>query len=458
MFSTVDATSGFLQLCLDESSSKLTTFATPFGRWRFLRLPFGISSAPEVFHRTVTELFADIEGVEVYIDDLLIHGCDKSQHDERLRAVLDRCRTANFKLNLSKCRFECSSLKYLGHIVGEGCVKADPEKIRATTEFPTPKSKEDLRRLLGMVTYLGKFYDNLATVTAPLRELTKKNVSWQWCELHQTALERLKLLLSSSPVLRMFDPELPVVLSVDASQHGLGAVVLQNGQPVEFASCSLSSAQQRYSQIEKEFLAVQFGLIRLHQFVYGQHVEIETDHRPLLGIVRKDLNALSPRLLRMRLRNQVYDYSLVYKPGKTLVLADTLSRAHVPEPYPESSNHEKLDFEQVHAVYTGFIQCDNLSQKVVDETTRDPVLHIVQDYIERGWPSAKRSCNNAAKPYWAFRSDLISYQGFLLKGSQVVIPAGLRIFFLKNVHQGHLGISKCLQRAKGALFWPRYTT
>lgn len=182
VFSSLDATSGFLQLELDEASSYLTTFATPFGRYRFLRLPYGISSAPEVFHRTVSEMFADLAGVQVFVDDILVHAPTKAEHDKILETVFKRCREMNFKLNLAKCRFSKSELKFLGHIIGQGCVKADPSKVEAIVNMPKPEEPADVLRLLGMATYLSKFCDHLSDVTAPFRELTKKDAVWQWAK------------------------------------------------------------------------------------------------------------------------------------------------------------------------------------------------------------------------------------------------------------------------------------
>ncbi|CAM1332155.1 Uncharacterised protein at_DN0313 [Pycnogonum litorale] len=291
VFSTLDAVSGFMQVKLDEQSSRCVTFATPFGRYHFLRLPYDIASAPEVFHRTIVEHFSDIPGVEVYVDDLLVHGANKEEHDSRLRTVLARCRTINLKLNKDKCFFERSELRYLGHIIGQDQVKIDPAKVKAIVDMRLPGNKDDLARFLGMITYVAKVCPNLSNVAAPLRELTKKNAAWHWGEFHNQAWANLKDLISDAPSLRMFDPRTPVRLSI-----------LQQDQPVEYASCSLTPAQERYSQIE-EFLAVQFGLTRFHQYVYGQSVTVETDQKPLLGIVKKGLNDLSPRLLRMRLRN-----------------------------------------------------------------------------------------------------------------------------------------------------------
>jgi hypothetical protein len=233
VFTTLDATSGFLQLELDEESSFLTTFATPFGRYRFLRLPFGISSAAEVFHRTVADLFRDVTGVETYIDDILVHAPDKANHDRILRQVLCTCQKAGLTLNLKKCKFEQRELKYLGHIIGNGQIRADPEKIKAIENMPEPKCPEDVKRLLGMATYLAKFCPNLAELTTPLRDLTKKDLKeWVWNKTHKYALGKLKSMLVSNHVLKAYDPNSPTVISVDSSKNGMGAVILQDGQPV----------------------------------------------------------------------------------------------------------------------------------------------------------------------------------------------------------------------------------
>ena len=152
-FSTLDVASGFMQIALDEESSCLTTFATPFGRYRYRRLPCGISSAPEVFHKRIADMFGDIEGIETFIDDILIHA-PTEEHDERLRRVLDRCLEVGLKLNRPKCNITCTEVKYFGHIISAEGLQPDPTKVDAIQNMPTPKCKEDVRRILGMVTYL----------------------------------------------------------------------------------------------------------------------------------------------------------------------------------------------------------------------------------------------------------------------------------------------------------------
>ena len=268
-FCSLDAASGFYQILLSTQSSFLCTMETPRGRYRFLRLPFGLKSAPEVYLQTMSELFGDLKGVIIYFDDFLVTGETREELDNNLRKVLERCRLHNLKLQLKKCRYFMKELPWLGHIIGEGVIKVDPAKVEAIVNMPEPSGKADLVRLLGMATYLDKFCENLAAITRPLRDLLKESSAWVWEEPQREAMARLKEAMSSLPTLRRFDLQLPVVLSVDASPTGIGAVLLQNGQPVAYSSTSLTPTQRRNCQIEKELLTVQFGLMRFRQWTTG---------------------------------------------------------------------------------------------------------------------------------------------------------------------------------------------
>ena len=177
VFSVLDANHGFWQVKLAKDSSKLATFNTPFGRYSYTRLPFGIASAPEVFQNVMSHLFQDIEGVEVIVDDLVVWGENVEQHDERLRQVLDRCRERNLKLNREKCHFRVSEIHYMGHVLSADGVKPDPKKVEAILAMPTPANREGLQRFLGVVTYLSKFIPNMSQKSAPLRQLLQKDLN-----------------------------------------------------------------------------------------------------------------------------------------------------------------------------------------------------------------------------------------------------------------------------------------
>ncbi|KAK3749625.1 hypothetical protein QZH41_012963, partial [Actinostola sp. cb2023] len=328
-----DARSGFWQIPVDDESSTLTTFATPYGRYRFTRMPFGIHSAQEVFHKGLHELFQDLSGVETDIDDIiLVWGSTREEHDERLEKTLQRARESNLKLNPDKCKIRRTKVLYIGHVFTSDGVKPDVSKLEAITSMPTPEDKHGIQRLLEMVNYVAKFLPNISEVTSPLRELLKKDVAWHWTERHEQSFNDIKKLLTetSTGVLKYYDPKQPVGLQVDACKSGLVAVLMQGGSPIAYASRSLTETECKYAQIEKESLAVVFGCERFHQYIYAKEVRVETDHRPLVSIITKSLDKAPARLQRMLLRLQRYNIDLQYKPGKELYAADTLSRAHLP--------------------------------------------------------------------------------------------------------------------------------
>ena len=178
IFSALDCSNGFYQIKLDEESAKLCTFNTPFGRYRFHRLPFGICSAPEIYQKVMNQIFDDIEGVEVIVDDLLIWGENEEQHDARLRKVLQRAKERNLTLNRSKCKIKQKEISYIGHILTSEGLKPDPKKVEAVSNMPKPTDKESLRRFLGMITYLSKFIPKLSQLGAPLRSLIEKESPW----------------------------------------------------------------------------------------------------------------------------------------------------------------------------------------------------------------------------------------------------------------------------------------
>ena len=188
-----------------------------------------------MFNRTVTEAFSDIPGVHTYIDDIQVSGSTEDEHDTRLRAVLDRCRQLNLKLNLSKCQFRKSELKYLAHILTSEGIKPDTDKVDSIRHFPTPTTKSEVSKLLGLITYLSKFCPDLAETAKSIRQLAQKEVPWSWDASHDDSLMKLKMLVTQAPTLRLFDPKVPVTITVDASSYGLGAILLQEGQPIEYA-------------------------------------------------------------------------------------------------------------------------------------------------------------------------------------------------------------------------------
>ncbi|PIK51938.1 Transposon Ty3-I Gag-Pol polyprotein [Apostichopus japonicus] len=452
-FSVLDANSGFWQIPLDDQSSDLCCFNTPFGRYKFLRLPFGLHSAPEVFHKTMCQIMDGIPGCQVYIDDILVCGKTKEEHDKRLRLVFERAREHNLRLNKSKCKLGVREVKYVGHILSKNGMRIDNAKVQAIVEMPSPNSKKELERFLGIIQYLSKFIPDLSTEAAQLRMLLRKDVEWQWDSTHEKAYKKLKQLATEAPVLQFYDPKKPITLSVDSSQNGLGAVLLQGGLPVAYASKTLTPTQENYAQIEKEMLSITFGCERFHQYLYGRSFVVESDHKPLETIMRKPLAKAPPRIQRMILKVQKYDLKVVYKPGKELFIADALSRASLPDTVVGNDFEQDLE-AQIHALISNLPISEKKQKQMEKCTSEDEVLQCLKETVLKGWPLNKSEVPLSIREYWDFREEIHVANNLLFKSDRLIVPKKCRLEMLHKIHSSHLGISKCKQRARDVLFWP----
>jgi transposase InsO family protein len=242
-----------------------------------------------------------------------------------------------------------------------------------------------------------------------------------------------------------------VTLSVDASSNGLGAVLLQEGKPVAYASRALTSVQQQYAQIEKELLAIVYGCKKFHQYVYGREVEVETDHKPLQSIFKKPLHQAPSRLQKMLLQLQSYDLTVTYKSGKEMYLADTLSRSNLNE--SRETLVADLDVNMVNVAMS-----PEKCKEFQDATSRDPVLNCLKRHVLEGWPDDQIDCPLKIRSYWTFKEDISYQDGLLFKSDKVIVPKVLRSEMLSRIHESHLGINKCKQRARELLFWPGMST
>ncbi|KAK7930380.1 hypothetical protein WMY93_006775 [Mugilogobius chulae] len=348
VFSKLDARSGFWQIPLTEESKPLTTFITPFGRFQFNRLPFGIASAPEHFQRRMSQMLEDFEGVICHADDVLVYGRDRQEHDQRLHRVLQKFQQEGLTLN-EKCEFAKSEIIFVGHKVSAKGIEADPNKVKAIQQLPRPQCVEDVRRLMGMANYLAKFMPQLATITTPLKELQKERNEWTWAEPQETAFQRLKEILSSPEVLAQYSNSADTRVAADASPYGIGAVLTQkqsddSWRPVTYISRGLTDTERRYAQIEKEALAVTWACERLSSYLMGLQFTLITDHKPLVPLLStRGLDDLPPRILRFRLRLLRFSFNIIHVPGKNLVTADALSRA--PLAGPPSAGDLQLEKE-----------------------------------------------------------------------------------------------------------------
>ncbi|GFR84159.1 Pol polyprotein [Elysia marginata] len=293
IFSKLDLSSGFSQIPLDPDTAKLTTFITPCGRFSYKRLPFGISSVPEIFQRTMTDILKHGNNTLCYMDDILIHSKNSKEHEKNIEETLKKLKAAGVRLNDSKCLYRQKEIDFLGFKINKDGVKPSDEKVTAILALPEPTSITELRRTLGMVNYLGRYLPNLSNITHPMSELLEKDKAWVWGPRQSEALQEIKRIITQAPTLQFFNTDRKSVVSSDASSYGLGAVLMQedetgNLQPVAYASRSLTSTERRYSQIEKECLGIVWACERFDKYLTGlSHFTAITDHKPLLPIVNK---------------------------------------------------------------------------------------------------------------------------------------------------------------------------
>ena len=237
-------------------------------------------------------------------------------NDKRVLALLERCHQKNIKLNKEKFRLRKTELFYMGVVLTDKGVKPDPKKQECIQSMPAPTNKDEVRRLLGVVTYLSRFSEDLSTKSEPIRALLKNNTAFIWEENEQKAFDEIKTLILNAPLLRYFNVAEQVEVQVDASSSGLGACLMQGGQPIQYASRALTDTEKRYSQIEKEMLSIVFGLTRFHTYTYVKKVTVYNDHKPLAAVLKKPVEDNPVRLQRMLCRIMGYDVEFKYVKGR----------------------------------------------------------------------------------------------------------------------------------------------
>ena len=334
--SKVDLLKGYWQVPLTERAKQISAFTTPDGLFVYNVLPFGLKNAPPTFQRLMNFIVADLKGTAVYIDDVIIYSQSWKDHIDQLVAFFEKLVLFNLTINLSKSEFGQARVTFLGHTVGQGKVSPIESKVASICKFPVPENKKALMRFLGMAGFYRKFCCNFSVIASPLTDLLKKNVPFLWSPECEEAFQHIKGLLVSKPVLAAPSFDLPFKLAVDASDVGIGAVLLQEDKqgidhPVSYFSKKFNHNQRKYSTIEKEALAMLSALQHYEVYVGGSsHTTIVfTDHNPLTFLTK--MRNHSQRLLRWYLIMQEYNVRVVHLPGKYNVIADTLSRSPVSE-------------------------------------------------------------------------------------------------------------------------------
>ncbi len=459
VFTLIDLQAAFWQVGVDEESARLLTFATPWGRFQYNRLPFGISIAPEIFHKALTDLLQGIPGVVVYLDDIFIYAETDEEHDLRYEEVKKRLDKGGFTWNPSKCHVRAKSVKFLGHVIGNGEVRPDPEKVKALANFPEPRCRKELKGFVGLVSWLRKFIPELNGQLSVFRPLLKERTAWIWTATEAAAFAEIKTNMTKIAPLMMLRAGEPLILSVDASSYGLGAALLQrdaNGveRPVFFASRLLNESEKEYPQIDKEFLAIVWALERLDAFVYGQDLTIRTDHRPLLGIVKKPMWQLSTRQQRFVARSMRYTFKLEFMPGREMFVADFLSRS-VDDSGPECRCRMMGTDIRLEEAFVSLVETTPIADELVEKIRRDAMTDPAYEATLRAYrTSFPPECGPVCGEYWAAREELTAEGGLLFYQGRMVVPRASRKRVIEGLHRGHVALASMKKRAQDTVWWP----
>lgn len=451
LYSKLDLSQAYAQFELDDSR-KYTVINTHKGLFRYNRLVYGLASSPAIFQRRLEQLFADLPRVGVFLDDVIITGSTVSEHMNNLCKVFDRLQRYGLKVKRDKCSFFAKSVVYLGHVISKDGVHTCANKVKSIINTPAPSNVSELRAFIGMVMYYAKFIKNVSTVLAPLYKLLRVGVKYEWSTECKNSFERVKTLLTSSEVLAHYSAELPLVLTTDASSVGVGAVlshITPSGErPIAYASRSLSAAEKSYSQIDREALAIVFGVRKYHQYLFGRKFVLRTDHKPLTYIFGDKVGIpvmAASRLQRWAVLLSAYNYTIEYVASKNNC-ADALSRL------PDKTNNvcsDRTDSTYVHFVEE-FLPVTH--EDVKNATQKDIELAKIMSYVQSGWPSECPA--KEIQSYFYRRREIYSEFGCLMWGYRMIIPLKLRNLILRQLHSSHLGIVKMKGLARSYVWWP----
>ena len=455
-FSKIDLKQAYHQLELHEESRFITTFTTHEGLYQYKRLNYGTNSAAEIFQNVLQQNLSDIRGVKNIVDDIIIHGKTRKLHDEALENCLKRLAALNLKVKGAKCEFLQKEITFFGlKFTGEG-TKPDPDRIANMVKVPAPKTAGEVTSFLGMANTCHEYIPDYAAITAPLRELTKKNSAFKWQPIHQKAFEQLKKKLTSTPVMAYFDTKKRSLVIVDGSPYGISAILAQkehNSQQykiLSYASRSLSPVEKRYSQTDIEGLSLVWGIEHFRMFLIGSEFDVITDHKALESIFNNPRSRPPARIERWMMRLQPFNFKVSYRKG-TSNEADYLSR------HPVAIQRENITSrsaeEYVNYVTNSSIPKSMTLDEIKEATCNDPILTKVKNSLKEGkWDESDQSL----KPFRLCADELTynSSEDILLKNTRLVIPTSLQERATQLAHVGHQGIEKTKSLLREKIWYP----
>ena len=389
VFTIVDMDKGYWQVVLHPESRKLTCMAFDIGRYQFKRLPMGSKVASDIFQRMLDSVYIGLPGVTGIADDMVIFGRNEEEHDRNLILFLETTRKNGLVLNKKKLQFKKEEVSFFGHRWNSTGISPDPKKTESILKMQFPPDKETMHSFLGLVNFLNRYTPKLAELCSPLRKLILKDSHYSPGDPEHAAFDAIKAEFRKKIILPYFDRHKETILQTDASKKGFGAVILQEEQPIYYASRALTSAEKNYQNLEREAQATVWGMEKFHYFLYGRKFILQTDQKPLVSIFRKHMIDVSPRIQRITIRAWQYDFIPQHIPGRINVIADSLSRV-TPLEFQDSNAEKDI-------LAVNFLQYSSIEERerdeMLQETNKDEELQSLKHYISTGWkiPSSTSS-------------------------------------------------------------------
>lgn len=448
VYCEIDLSNAFLQVEVSPESRHILTVNTSKGLYEYCRLCFGLSSAPAAFQSVIDSILSKVKGKKsAFFDNIFVGGKTYEECAETLSQVLEALNSHNVKINVEKSRFFVNSLDFLGFKLSKDGKQPSESKIQKIRSAPTPTNISQLKSYLSMLNFYRCFIPMCPDLLNPLHQLLKKDVPFVWSQVCEDAFVASKQAVSEKALLVLFDPTKPISVTVDSSSFGVGAVLSNSVDgkdlPVIFESATLTPAQQNYSQIDKEALAVIFAITKFHKYLIGNKFTIYSDHQSLKTLFSESKKIpvqASSRLIRWSILLSAYDYKIEYKKGISIPQADAMSRL----PSSEIVNIPECNF-----LYLSTPLLDYKS--VAEHTSQDTILSQVKNYIEKGWSHYRHTAE--IKKYFNCRHNLSVSGDCIIFGNRVVIPSSLQMHVLQKLHYGHSGITRTQLLARSYIWW-----
>lgn len=429
VFTKLDLRSGYHQIRIAAGDEYKTAFHTHQGLYEFLVMPFGLTSAPATFQSTMNQLLAPYlrKSVLVFIDDILIYSPSMELHAQHLREVFSLLQQHQFFIKRSKCSFALTELEYLGHVIGPNGVATDKSKVRAVQQWPAPTNVKSLRGFLGLTGYYRKYVKHYGILAQPLTQLLKKGVMFVWGPAQKEAFQLLKAAMTSAPVLALPNFQLPFALETDASNTGIGVVLLQANHPVAYLSKALNARNQTLSAYEKECLAILLAIEKWRPYLQHREFEIRTDHQSLLHLAEQRLH--TPLQHKAFVKLMGLQFKLVYKKGSSNTVADGLSR-------------QCHDCHTISASSAKPAWLDNLQNGYED----DPHARALLTELSITSPNEKG---------FSLQDGIIRYKSRVWVGQNALAQQHILQALHSSGMGGHSGVLATYQRVKQYFAWPK---